>query len=285
MPPRALAFVIVAAFFHATWNFIIKKVEGRELVTWWAIMVGAIALLPLVWPDLAMATTMWPYILSSALAEAIYFLTLLRGYARADFSLIYPIGRGVAPALIACWSRLFIGEHQKTLGIAGIIFILFGLIVVGTGQALFKRHSASVDVKGVMLALFVAAMISIYSIIDAVAVRLVSPLPYFTLVLALTGLFIAPVVFIKHGYRTASEKWRTNFLHIVLVAILNPLAYVLVLKAYAIAPVSYAGTIREVSIVLAAIAGWRWLGENFGVLRVIGAVLIFTGIFVIALAG
>jgi drug/metabolite transporter (DMT)-like permease len=285
MPLRALAFVIVAAFFHATWNFIIKKVSGRELVTWWAVMVGSLLLLPFVWPSLAMAATMWPYILSSALAEAIYFIALLRGYERADFSLIYPIGRGAAPALIACWSRLFIGEHAGTWGIAGIVLILLGLIVVGAGHTLFKRGSVPVNTKGVVLALFVAATISVYSVIDAVAVRMVPPLPYFTLVLSLTGLFIAPVVLIKNGHCAALEKWRTNFPHIILVAILNPLAYVLVLKAYAMAPVSYAGAIREVSIVLAAIAGWRWLGEDFGVIRVIGAVLIFSGIFVIALAG
>jgi drug/metabolite transporter (DMT)-like permease len=112
---------------------------------------------------------------------------------------------------------------------------------------------------------------------------MVSPLPYFTLVLALTGLFIAPVVLIKHGRRAALEKWQTNFPHIVLVAMLNPLAYVLVLEAYAIAPVSHVGAIREISIVFAAFAGWRWLGEDLGVIRVFGAVLIFLGIFVIAL--
>jgi multidrug transporter EmrE-like cation transporter len=160
MPPHALAFVIIAAFCHATSNFIIKKVNARELVTWWAIMVGSILALPFVWSSIAMAATRWPYILSSALVEAIYFLAMRRGYERADFSLIYPIGRGAAPALSACWSRLFIDEPQKTFGIAGIILILLGLIVVGAGHALFKRRSAPVNVKGVSLALFVAATIA-----------------------------------------------------------------------------------------------------------------------------
>lgn len=285
MPPRALAFVIFAAFFHAAWNFVIKKAGEKDLVAWWAIMVGSLLLLPFVWSSLAMSATMWPYILSSALAEAIYFLVLLRGYERADFSLIYPIGRGAASALIACWSRLFIGEQQKIFGIAGITLILLGLIVVGAGQALFKRRSAPVNAKGIRLALFVAIIISVYSVIDAAAVRTVSPLPYFTLVLALTGVFIAPVVLVKHGYRAALEKWQTNFPQIVLIAMLNPLAYVLVLQAYAIAPVSYVGAMREISIVFAAFAGWRWLGEDFGGIRVVGAALIFIGVLVIALVG
>lgn len=285
MPPRAFAFVIIAAFFHTAWNFIIKKTGEKNLVAWWAIMAGSLLMLPFVWSNLAISAKIWPYILSSALAEAIYFLTLLRGYERADFSLIYPIGRGAAPALIACWSRAFLGEHLGALGIAGIVLILTGLIVIGTGHTFFKHRHTPVNMKGILFALTVAAMISVYSVIDAAAVRMVSPLPYFTLVLVLTGLFIAPVVLARHGYRAALEKWRTNFPHIVLVAILSSLAYVLVLKAYAMAPVSYVGAIREVSIVLAAVAGWRWLGEDFGVTRVFGAVLIFIGIFVIALGG
>jgi multidrug transporter EmrE-like cation transporter len=34
-----------------------------------------------------------------------------------------------------------------------------------------------------------------------------------------------------------------------------------------------------------ALLGWRWLGEDFGLIRLIGAILIFTGIFVIAVVG
>jgi drug/metabolite transporter (DMT)-like permease len=69
------------------------------------------------------------------------------------------------------------------------------------------------------------------------------------------------------------------------VGILTLLTYILVLQAYTIAHVSYVGALREVSIVLAALAGWRWLGEAFGALRTVGALLIFVGIVVIATAG
>src|SRR5262249_61149302 len=62
-------------------------------------------------------------------------------------------------------------------------------------------------------------------------------------------------------------------------------AYILVLQAYRIASVSYAGAIREISVVFGALAGWRWLGEGFGLPRTIGALLIFLGILVIAAVG
>jgi drug/metabolite transporter (DMT)-like permease len=49
--------------------------------------------------------------------------------------------------------------------------------------------------------------------------------------------------------------------------------------------VGYAGAVREVSIVFAALAGWRWLGEPLGRWRLAGAVMIFVGIGLVAIAG
>ena len=69
------------------------------------------------------------------------------------------------------------------------------------------------------------------------------------------------------------------------MGVLTQLTYLLVLQAYAIGRVGYAGAIREVSVVFAALVGWRWLGEGFGSLRTAGAALIFAGILVIALVG
>jgi len=59
----------------------------------------------------------------------------------------------------------------------------------------------------------------------------------------------------------------------------------LVLASYTIAPVSYAGAVREISIVFAAFMGWRWLREDLGLLRVVGASIIFVGILIIAIGG
>jgi drug/metabolite transporter (DMT)-like permease len=70
----------------------------------------------------------------------------------------------------------------------------------------------------------------------------------------------------------------------MLIGGFSALSYLAVLGAYRIAPVSYAGAIREVSIVGAALAGW-WTGEAFGPTRLFGSGLIFSDILVIAMAG
>lgn len=281
MPWPALALVLIAAVIHAAWNFIIKQAEERHLVSWWAILLGAAATLPFLLPNTEVPAQIWPYILSSALAEAVYYVALMHAYANADFSLIYPIARGVAPALIAMWAMIFIGERPRLAGMIGVGIILLGLLVIGVS----KHRHAPIHFRGILLALFISLLISIYSVIDAAAVRAISPLPYLMLVLGCGGVMLTPFILSRHGFRAAMMRWRKNFFQIISIAFMMPLAYVLVLQAYAIAPAGYIGAIREVSIVLAAIAGWRWLGEDFGKRRTLGAALIFGGILVIAIAG
>ncbi|MGH7495017.1 MAG: DMT family transporter [bacterium] len=283
MPPLALVFVVIAATCHAAWNFSLKKAEDKEVITWWAITLGASSMLPLVSPQAALPAAIWPYILGSAVAEVIYYWILIRAYEQADFSLAYPIARGAAPALLMFWSMLLMNERPTSLGLTGVIFILAGLMNVARGE---KAHNLrGMHAKGVALALIVAVMISIYSFIDAAAVRMVAPLPYLAMVHALTGFFLLPLVVQRHGWRAILAKGRFHFPHIAWIAVLMPLGYILVLKAYAMAPVSYVGAMREVSIVFAAFAGWRWLGEDFGRRRSLGALLIFGGILLVAIGG
>jgi len=63
------------------------------------------------------------------------------------------------------------------------------------------------------------------------------------------------------------------------------LTYWLVLLAYSAGHIAYAGAVREISVVFAALIGWRWLGEGFGLARFSGALLIFAGILMIAVIG
>jgi len=67
--------------------------------------------------------------------------------------------------------------------------------------------------------------------------------------------------------------------------LLGLVAYMLALFAYTIAPLSYSGAIREVSAVLGAFLGWQFLNEKMGGVRVVGAIIVFAGVMVIAVFG
>ncbi len=80
-------------------------------------------------------------------------------------------------------------------------------------------------------------------------------------------------------------EWRANWPRIIAVGGLLVLTYWLVLLAYSAGHIAYAGAVREISVVFAALIGWRWLGEGFGLARFSGALLIFAGILMIAVIG
>lgn len=285
MPPLALGLLIVAGAMHACWNLLVKRAQQRQIFTWLSLVAGAICFLPLL---LLGATPLparaWPFIIVSGAVEAAYFFALTRAYALGDFSLIYPLARGAAPALLALWAILFLGERLEPAGILGLVIICGGLLVVSGGLGALRR-GATRGGGAVGGALLVALCISIYSAIDGAAVQTIPPIPYTVAVLGCSALFCAPFVGWRYERAAIATEWRANWPRIVAVGVLNLATYMLVLSAYARAPVAYAGAIREVSIIFAALIGWRWLAEAFGRMRTIGAVLIFGGIVTIAIFG
>jgi len=280
--------LIVAAVLHASWNLLVKQAVERQIFTWWSLVVGALCFLPLLALGPGLPSRVWPYVIASALVETAYFFALTRAYGLGDFSLIYPLARGTAPALLAVWAALFLGERPGPFGLLGLAILVVGLIIVGSGAWWAQRaRCGAVPVRAgaVAAALLVALCISVYSAIDGAAMRFAAPIGYTIVVLGLSAIFATPLILTRYSLGAVRAEWRANWPRIILVGVLNLGTYMLVLAAYARARVGYAGAIRELSVVVAALIGWRWLGEAFGAHRTLGALLIFGGIVVIATLG
>jgi len=287
----ALGLLLTAACLHVTWNLLIKSAAARDVVTWWALVAGSVLFLPvLLWAG-PLPAAVWQLAVASAAVEAVYYILLAYAYGQADFSQVYPIARGAAPALLAVWSALLLREYPSVWGAAGIIGIVLGLVVIGTSadpgaRAGDDRHRAAVRRRaGVLVALGVALCTSVYSLIDGIAVRRASPAPYQVAVLGLTGLLLAPRALLRFRPRPLLAEFRRQWPRIVAAGVLMMLAYTLVLRAYEVERLAYAGAVREVGVVLAALVGWRWLGESFGPRRVAGASAVVLGIMILALFG
>ncbi len=283
MNATALLVLLAAAILHAGWNLLVKQAADKHLFTWWALVAGSLLFSPMLllagtWP-----ARIWPYALASALCEAAYFAALATAYRLADFSLAYPLARGTAPLLLALGSVVFLKEKLSPSGVLGLSVLVLGLLIVGTKRTEGTERTSRTW-AGVTAALAVAVLIALYTVIDGAAVRFFPPGPYNGLVLGLTALFLTPFVLVRYDRRTLLAEWRHGW-RIVAVGALLLLSYGLVLFAYTFARVAYAGAVREVSVVFAALAGWWWLGERMGRLRLLGAVLICAGIGLIALAG
>ena len=252
MPLTALGLLLAAAMMHTTWNLLVKRAKEKQVFIWCSLIAGTIIFSPLLLTSPLFLVSTWPYLISSAFVEVIYYITLICAYENGDFSLVYPMARGAAPAFLLIWATFFLGERPRFFGLIGIALLVFGLIIVGGKTWWTLRKTSGLSKSALVLALGVACCISIYTAIDGAAVHHVSPLPYTVLVIALAALFITPAVVKRYGNDAIANEWRANWLRITLVGLFTLLAYMLALKAYTIARVSYAGSVREISVVFAA---------------------------------
>ena len=285
MPIYVLGLIILSALFHAGWNLLLKNSDKKFLIMWWGIVLSSILGLPILilhWP---IPARVWPLAVASAAVETIYGATLAAAYQKEDFSVVYPIARGGAPALLGLWAVLFLKETPSPAGIIGLLILVSGLMMVGSSKWLSQGKQGIWSTAGIGLACLVALMISIYSVVDGAAVKLMDAASYSVLVFALNAVFVIPVIPKLYGWHTALEAGRMHWRQVLAISILDLGSFMLVIISFSLAPVAYVGAIREIGIVFGALAGWFWLKEGFGRVRAIGAAIIFAGIVTILVAG
>jgi drug/metabolite transporter (DMT)-like permease len=283
MPPTALLLVLGAAFCHATWNLLVKTDARRLEVQAGALVVGTLICAPalLVHSPWELPARAWGLVLLSALFESGYVLAFAAAYAAGELSLVYPVARGSAPVLVAPLAVLLLGERLSLQGVAGIALVALGILTshgAGGGLALARANGRAVG-----WALLTGAFIAAYSLVNKVAVGL-APVPLYAFLVFLAN---AVLVFLVHWLRFGSLpalRRRAPWGRSAMVGSLMIAAYLAVLTAMSLGRVSYVVAAREVSVVVAALLGVVALGERHSVSRVVGALMIFGGLCLMALA-
>jgi len=287
MTAAALALILVAAVLHATWNLCAKRAGGGLPFVW---IVGAIicaGYVPVVagyvwWkhPDFPPGAAWW--IVGSAVLKTSYALFLQRSYRHGDFSLVYPLARGTGPLLSTLAAIAFLGERPMPLALAGGLVIVASIFWLTGGFRLFhqdRSHLRTALRYGLVSGVFIAA----YTIWDrhGVATVQVPPILWDAGTATMQLVFLTPFALSRRA-EVASE-WREKKRWAFAVALLAPVAYVLVLTAMSFTPVSYVAPAREVSIVIGAFLGARVLKEGDARRRVPAAVAMALGVIALAL--
>lgn len=284
MPILAIFLLFVSAAMHTSWNLLLKQSEDRFPATWWTTVVGGVLSFSLLlFVGLPPRQVWWLGILSGFL-EAVYFILLTFAYNSQDFSLVYPIARGTAPGLLAIWSVLFLGERPSLAGALGLGMIVGGLMILGS-TGLLKTQVGKIPTTGLLFALATAVIISFYTVVDGSAVRLSPALRYGLFIFTFTPIFASPFTLWNYGWSRLADAWRRDYKRFLVIGTIGTSAYLIALLAYSFAPLSYSSAIREVSVVMGAFAGWKFLGEKMGGWRILGAAIIFAGILIIVVFG
>jgi uncharacterized membrane protein len=136
----------------------------------------------------------------------------------------------------------------------------------------------------VAFALATGATTATYTLWDNRGVDALTPVLYsYGLDIFRTAYFAPFVLATAAGRAAVAGAWREQRRALLAIGGLSPAAYMLVLVALKLAPVSYVAPAREISIVFGALMGARLLGEPDAGRRVAGAATIVAGVFLLAI--
>lgn len=284
MTAFALGLILIAAVCHASWNLVAKRVGGGPAFAWLFTAVSSVLYAPLGIAALVIVrphftVEVWLFIAGNGLAHVAYLLALLRGYRIGDLSIVYPVARGTGPLLASLAAIAVLGERPAPVALCGIALIGVGVFSLAGGEG---SAGASADARrsreGVAWGLLTGVVIATYTVWDKHAVdALAVPALFYDW----AGGLVRTVGLLPIATRRTGEvraAWRDHRREAVTIAILAPLAYILVLTALVSTPVSYVAPAREVSILIGAMLGARLLGEGDLRRRIPAAVAIVTGV-------
>lgn len=285
MSPFVLGLIAIAAIAHASWNVAIKFAGARGAgFLWLSFLVGTVAFLPfgvwsLIHEGVDLAHWLWLAVVSGAL-QVVYFFLLQTGYRAGDVSIVYPLARGTGPLLTVVFAIILFGERPGVLAIAGAAVVIIGVVFTGTIGRPAAGRSRSV---GVIFGLAIGVLIAVYTLWDSAAVTFggMPAVGFYWGSVLFQCVLLTPVAMRERGQLVQTAK--THRVAILVVGLLAPLAYILILLAIQLAPLSLVAPAREVSVVLVSIAGWLFFREPHPLWRFIGATVVLAGIALLAL--
>lgn len=292
MSLTAFGLIVLAGLIHAGWNIVAKKAAGDARFAFFTAFIMMLLWAPLGWwlgRDVVptWGRTEWALVVASGVLHVFYYVTLLRGYRKADLTVVYPLARGSGPLLSSLVAIVFLGERISALGAAGIAGVVLGVFLIAGGPGLWRAaHDPAARQrvrKGLFYGVLTGAFIASYTVVDGYAVRwvLMSPILVDYMGNFVRVALLAPSVLRDRA--TAWALWQRQWRYALAVAAVSPIAYVLVLYAMQQAPLSHVAPAREVSMLFAALIGGQLLGEGERGPRILGACCIAAGVAALGL--
>ena len=184
--------------------------------------------------------------------------------------MIYPVVRGGMLIFLPPLAYFTLGERLHATG-----WVAIAAIVVGIGMLQFWKHHVrhALFTPAIALALAAGFVAAGYTIWDKRAVQIMEPVTYFGAYTLILGFAYAPFL----GLTASKLPWRNEWWNIVQIGVFNSGSYLLALAALKSGGASHVIAVRQLSIAIGALFGWRWLGESLPAPRIVGVILVVCG--------
>ena len=266
--------ILVSALCHAVWSAIIKSSKNPLSLMGITSVLEVTIFLPLTFTVPFPTLEVWYFLIATVIIHVIYRLNVIYSYRYGDLSYIYPISRGSSCLFVAIISILFLSSDINVAGFVGILIVCIGLFLISYSKNL------SFNFRGFALAISTAILITAYTLVDGVGVRLSeNGFSYIYWLFTLNGIPLLIIGLIsKDGLR---KRETYTFRSGIAAGVFATSSYAIVVWSMQFIEIAYVSSIREISIVFAAIIGMLFLFEKNAKSRIIPSILIVSGISVV----
>ncbi len=266
--------ILVSALCHAVWSAIIKSSKNPLSLMGITSVLEVTVFLPLTFTVPFPTLEVWYFLIATVIIHVFYRLNVIYSYRYGDLSYIYPISRGSSCLFVAIISILFLSSDISVAGFVGILIVCIGLFLISYSKNL------SFNFRGFALAISTAILITAYTLVDGVGVRLSeNGFSYIYWLFTLNGIPLLIIGLIsKDGLR---KRETYTFRSGIAAGVFATSSYAIVVWSMQFIEIAYVSSIREISIVFAAIIGMLFLFEKNAKSRIIPSILIVSGISVV----
>jgi drug/metabolite transporter (DMT)-like permease len=271
--PSELAYglVLLAAAAHAGWNAWLKAADDRLLTMAAIRTVGiclGIAALPFVPPP---DRESWGLLAAAAVAHYAYYGLLFASYRAGDLGVVHGIARGTSPLVLVAVGWTVLDEHLSGGQTAAVLLscLGIGLLALGAGAS-----RAAVGLAGAT-----GLSIAAYSFLGGVGVRRAGTALGFQAWLEIaTGVGVLGWTWATRDRATIRAYARKHAWPGLLAGFAAVGGYIAYLAAVTVLPIAPVAALRESSVLFSALIGAILFRERLGARRVLGALLIASGI-------
>lgn len=291
MTPLALALILISAILHATRDFLTKRSTDKQIFIWWCSVFSLIVTIPAV--IYLLIVEGMPNIkgimiaMQMSLVHFCYWLFYTKAYDGGDLSHVYPIIRS-SPAFILIFAVIFLQEKVTVLGVIGIICVSIGIYILNVKTLNLKQILDPVTSifkdKHIQYAFLALFAVTIYSLVDKVAVSYINPVIYGFILTSFTCILFSIYLFKAKTKPLIKNTLTANKKVIIINSFIAAISYPLILTALTISNVSYVAGFRQISVVFAVLLGGYVLKEKYKTNRIIASIIIFIGAVLISIA-
>ncbi|MBE0637621.1 MAG: EamA family transporter [Bacteroidales bacterium] len=282
-----LLLITASGFFHAFYNFLMRRENGSRLFLTGIFGVGALLSLVATFLSGVPVSIPWnavPYVFAASLFYTFYQVFISNGFERGDIAIVYPLAM-LSPLFIPILALVFLKEIIPFSVWVGIFITLGGAILIQLRSLSFSEIKKMIflgkDYGIARLALAASFMYAIGSVFDKSRISVFNIFIYMNFILLFMAGMLLVYVFVFERKQSMNVYIAKHYKPILIGGAVLFLSFLSFRMALQFVYVSIAVPVRLSSIVFAVLFGVLVLREKVNRKQVTGIIMLIIGILII----